>query len=249
MAARKASGNTDDSRATYEFDEMGSSSGSEGAGGGSSDSLIGAVNQAQQKAGDAVEQVRDQAGQMTDQIREQAKTRLTTQKDTLADSLKSVALSIRQTGQHLREDDQATIAQYADQAAERIEQFQRYIGNTDLAEITADVERLARRQPVLFIGGSLALGILAARFLKSSGRQATSGSYSGGQYAYGGERAKVYGLLPGEVGATGGSYDTASVGSYDATLPTDYTSTGAASYADVDAPDAPESWRSGDATS
>jgi hypothetical protein len=38
----------------------------------------------------------------------------------------------------------------------------------DVNEMLRDVQQFARRQPALFIGGSFAAGLLAARFLRSS---------------------------------------------------------------------------------
>jgi hypothetical protein len=53
-----------------------------------------------------------------------------------------------------------------------------------------DLENLARRQPALMIGGALLLGLIGARFLKSSERRGT-GRYGDGQ-RYGRERGLGY---------------------------------------------------------
>ena len=42
-----------------------------------------------------------------------------------------------------------------------------------------DAQRLARRQPALFVGGAFALGLLGARFLKSSSPEHRYAGYSG----------------------------------------------------------------------
>ena len=46
-------------------------------------------------------------------------------------------------------------------------------------------ELLARRQPALPIGAAFAVGIFAARFLKSSDRETAIQRYDGGGYGYG----------------------------------------------------------------
>ena len=54
-----------------------------------------------------------------------------------------------------------------------------------------DLENLARRQPALMIGGALVLGLIGARFLKSSERRSSGGRYGDGQ-RYGRERRFDY---------------------------------------------------------
>jgi len=132
----------------------------------------GIVDQAQQKAGQVVEQVQDKAGQVADQARQQATTQLDTQRERVGGTLQTVADAIRQTGQQLRDQDQGAIAQYADRAADQVERFYGYLGNRDVNQIVGDVERLARREPALFLGAAFAVGLIATRFLKSSGQQA-----------------------------------------------------------------------------
>lgn len=126
------------------------------------------ANQARHKASEVVDQVQEQAGQVADRARQQATSRLDDQKERATGSLTSVAQALRQTGQHLREQDQGLAGDYTDQAAERIEQFAGYLRRRDLNRLIGDAEDLGRRQPALFLGGAFALGLLGARFLKSS---------------------------------------------------------------------------------
>jgi hypothetical protein len=53
-------------------------------------------------------------------------------------------------------------------SAEQLERLSNNLRDKDVNELLQDAQRLARRQPALFIGGSFAVGLLAARFLKSS---------------------------------------------------------------------------------
>jgi hypothetical protein len=75
--------------------------------------------------------------------------------------------------------------------------------------LVGDVENFARRQPALFIGGALALGILAARFLKSSSQQgSTMRDYGyapnrGQQGSYGGYGTRGYGTPSSAPGRSG----------------------------------------------
>jgi hypothetical protein len=82
--------------------------------------------------------------------------------------MESVALALRQTGQHLQEQDQAALSGYAESAAEALERFSGYMSQRDINQMIGGVEDFARRQPMLFLGSTFALGLLAGRFLKSS---------------------------------------------------------------------------------
>jgi hypothetical protein len=91
----------------------------------------------------------------------------------LASGLGTVADTIRQVGSTLRETDEQTgitntAAQYGDSLAQQIEKISQYFERSDVRVMMRDVETFARRNPAVFIGGAFAVGLLAARFLKSS---------------------------------------------------------------------------------
>jgi len=131
------------------------------------------------KVGDVVSQTQEKAGEVVDQVKQQASTQIDTQKGRASEALGSVALAIRQTGTQLHDQDNAQIAQYADKAAEQIENLASYLRNTDISQMATQVERFARRQPALFLGGALALGLFGARFLKSSSQQTQGQDWQG----------------------------------------------------------------------
>lgn len=101
-------------------------------------------------------------------VREQATSQLNTQKNKATDGLGSVAHAVRDTTQRLRDEKHDTAARYVEQAADQIERFSDRLKNKDVGELLNDAQRLARRQPGLFVGGAFAIGLLGARFLKSS---------------------------------------------------------------------------------
>ena len=108
------------------------------------------------------------------QAKDKAVSLIGEQKANLATGITSVADSIRQIGENLRNDGGnnqiASLAgKYGDTLAEQVERFSHYVEESDLKEVARDVEQFARRNPALFVGGAFALGVLAARFLKSSG--------------------------------------------------------------------------------
>ncbi|HEY0876354.1 MAG TPA: hypothetical protein VGD94_22970 [Vicinamibacterales bacterium] len=124
---------------------------------------------------------------IVNRVREQANSQLNTQKNKATDRLGSVAHAVRETTQRLRDDNHDTVARYAEQAAEQIERLSQGLKNKDVGELMNDAQRLARRQPALFVGGAFTLGLLGARFLKSSQERNRGYDYSSGRdYASGG---------------------------------------------------------------
>lgn len=191
---------------------------------GSHGSSGGAMDQAKEKAGEVTDQVKETTGQLTEQLKEQATSQLAGQKERAAGSLGSVAQALRQTGDSLRTQDQPMVADYATRAADRVEEFSRMIRDKDVEEILGEVEGMARRQPALFIGGALILGMLGGRFLRASSerREATHGYGTRAVSTFGqtptpfepyrrGNREGItsgYGIRQGTTGGT--SYGTAS---------------------------------------
>ncbi len=133
---------------------------------------------------DVRHQAEDAASTLVDQAQETATTQLSSQKEKAASTLESVALSLRESGESLRQD-QPQIASLTDQAARRVEDISSYVREHDIKDFVSEAERLARREPLLFLGGALALGFVAARFLKASGGSGNSGrsQFDGGRGA------------------------------------------------------------------
>lgn len=123
------------------------------------------------QAQEVMEQTQQKAGAVVDQAKEQATSQLTTRKDQVAESLGTVAGALRESGKHLRQNEQHGFAQYADKAAERVEQFSGQLRGKDVPTMVRDLERYARRRPALFLGGAFVLGLLGARFLKSTAQR------------------------------------------------------------------------------
>jgi len=128
----------------------------------------GTGGEVKQQVSEVAGQVKEQAVQLKDQVAETATSKLEDQKTQATSSLGNVSEAIRQTGDQLRSNDQEAIAQYVDRAAEQLDQFTGYLQSRDMRQIVGDVEAFARREPALFLGGAFVLGLLGARFLKSS---------------------------------------------------------------------------------
>lgn len=142
-----------------------------------------------------VSQVKESGGKVASealgQVKEKAATKIDEQKTNLAQGLGSVAETIRQVGENLRgttggeSDVASTAAKYGDSLANQVEQFSNYLEKHNISDLLREVEGFARRNPAYFIGGAFALGLLGARFLKSSNpRQALMASDTGDQEVF-----------------------------------------------------------------
>ncbi len=139
--------------------------------------LRGNTTGAKDAAMDALSQAKDSTGKVASQalgqVQEKATSQIDKQKTNLAQGLGSVAESIRQMGDGLKNSGEQTgvgkfTAQYGSSLADQVEQLSSYLDRKEVGELVRDVETFARRNPAMFIGGAFVLGVLGARFLKSS---------------------------------------------------------------------------------
>ena len=116
-------------------------------------------------------------------IREQVNARLSSQKDRALDGVGGVTEAIRRTSQSLRDNQHDTIAQYLEQALGQVDRFAETMRQKDIKELMLGAQRLARRRPAVCVGSAFAIGLLSARFFKSSRPDDDEGtSYSGSDY-------------------------------------------------------------------
>ncbi|HEX8636894.1 MAG TPA: hypothetical protein VF692_02440 [Pyrinomonadaceae bacterium] len=166
-------GNLGGTSATGGASASGGGASEKGNSGGESLSLDSAKETAKETARGLIDTAKSTAGQAYGVATEKATTVIDERKGDLASGLTTVADTIRQVGSTLRETDEQTgitdtAAQYGDSLAQQIEKISQYFERSDVRVMVRDVETFARRNPAVFVGGAFALGILAARFLKSS---------------------------------------------------------------------------------
>jgi len=90
-------------------------------------------------------------------------------KSRMADQVRAIAGAMRSASDELRKNDQAGFAQAAQKLEQKVEQAAEFLRNKSPREMRDDLETAARREPIWFLGGAFMLGLLAARFLKSTG--------------------------------------------------------------------------------
>ena len=131
------------------------------------------VDSVKETAKGLYDQAKSTAGQAFGAATKRATEVLDEQKGTVAGGLTTVADTIKQVGDNLTTAEEPnkiteTAAKYTNSLAEQIENLSGYFERKDVRDMVRDVEGFARRYPAYFIGGAVALGFLAARFLKSS---------------------------------------------------------------------------------
>jgi len=152
----------------------------------SNQSGVGAVKeQIGEHVGPAADQVQEKAGQAFGQVRRQVTSQLDSQKEKAAEGLTQAADAVRQTSQQLRKNEQTgMVADYADDAAQTIERFAHFLNERDMGQLARDAEQFARQRPTMFLASAFTLGLVAARFLKSSPPQPQGMNTGYGQSPY-----------------------------------------------------------------
>lgn len=117
--------------------------------------------------GGLLDEAKNVASHLATEAKDEASSRVSSQKDRAAKSLSSVADALRGTKDEL-DGSIPAMGQYADKAADTVEQLSEYIRSKNVGELVDTVERFARRESALFLGGTAVLGLLAGRFLRSS---------------------------------------------------------------------------------
>jgi hypothetical protein len=135
----------------------GSEGANAGVGGGAREQVKQAKDKVVDQARTTIRDARERAGSTLSQGRRQA-----------ADQIGGIGSAFRRTSETLRQEDQARFADVADTVSRQIDRVADYLRESDGRTIARDVENLARRQPALVFAGAFALGLVAARFLKSS---------------------------------------------------------------------------------
>jgi hypothetical protein len=149
------------------------------------------AEQAQEKAGDLAAQAQPKIGEAQQRVRATVDQR----SSETGEQLRSVAEVMRHTSSELRSRGNDPHAKIAEQAADRIDRLGGYLTNADADQMLADVEDLARRQPLVVAAGGLIVGLAAARFLKASSER-RSGQHASNGFASREIAARPAAVLP-----------------------------------------------------
>ncbi len=89
-------------------------------------------------------------------------------KQRAAEQIGGVAEAVRSAARSLDRSQIPTAARYVDRAAEQVEDLARALRERRWGELIGDIEHVARRQPVPFVIGAVAVGFVIGRFLSIS---------------------------------------------------------------------------------
>ena len=149
----------------------------------------------------------NQSAGLMDRLRDGAASQLGAQKNRATDGVTSVAQAVRQSTQQLRDNRHETIARYVDQAVDGVERFANRLKEKDVNELVRDAQQFARRNPAVFVGTAFGIGVVAARFLKSSNR-GNAGEYGGWREHTSGYNPPYGSAAQRDYRSTGGSHLT-----------------------------------------
>jgi hypothetical protein len=122
----------------------------------------------QQKIEAAAETARQTGAEAARRTAEQGRAFLEEQQQQACEVMHDCSEAIHLAAQNLREKQDNHLASMADTLADRIEDSSNYFRNRSLQGMREDVEGFARRQPALFYGGLVVIGLGLSRFFKAS---------------------------------------------------------------------------------
>ena len=135
-------------------------------------------------ASDAAEFSKDTAQEIWNDAKEGVRSAVDERQHAAADQIEEFADTLRGAA---GADSSSPSAHMAVGAADALERISRTLRSKEVGTIVHDVESIARRQPALFLGAAVAVGFVAARFLKTGsghdGASAREASASSGTQA------------------------------------------------------------------
>ena len=125
-------------------------------------------SEVRERARELVNDAKETGQKLVSQAGARARTGIDDTKHRAARELGSVANALRGCGGDLGSQEDSMLAPYVERVADQVGRVANMLETRTVNEIARDVEDFARRNPAVFLGGCFAVGMLAARFLKSS---------------------------------------------------------------------------------
>jgi hypothetical protein len=121
------------------------------------------------------------AANLKQRIKQDGRDKIETGKRAAADQIAEIADAIDLAGSQL-DQSQPTLANYATQLANGVGTLATRLREDSIEDIYREVRQLATRHPGMFLLGSAAVGLVAARFMKASADETSIGSDEGLSY-------------------------------------------------------------------
>ena len=161
------------------------------------------AGQAKQKLGEMSQTVRQEAKNFASTARTRAGERVSGEvegrKQMVTSTLGDFAEAIRRAGDELGQRDQSMAAGLIRQAADGLESVSRNLADKSPEDMLHAVRDYGRRNPAVFIGGAIVVGLLLGRFVRS-----TSGEQFGETRSFADEDMDAGSFATGATGSTTG---------------------------------------------
>ena len=144
---------------------------------------------------------------MQDTAKEKLREQVDQRSTQAGQQVNTVAGDVRSVAEQLRTQGKDKPAQYAEQAADKVESAGRWLEQADGDQILRDVENFARRKPWAIAAGGLVLGLTASRFLKASSSERYRSSLSGEVGSNGQARSLAAEPMPSGAATTGARFE------------------------------------------
>lgn len=125
-----------------------------------------------------LQRVTEGASEAVAGAKQKGKAHLEAGKEAVAEQAESLAGAIGTAARQLEEQNQS-LAGYASELADSVGRLADSLRNRSLDELAADTQALARRNPTLFLLGSVAVGVALSRFMKASAKRSHAYGRSG----------------------------------------------------------------------
>lgn len=119
-----------------------------------------------QSAKSATEEVRESAKTMVQSAKGAVSDQVDAARATAASEVDGIASALRKAADELRDD--SPQSRTFRQLSTGLADFSDTIRGKDFSELTRDISAFARRNPVVFLGGAVLIGLAASRFAKAS---------------------------------------------------------------------------------
>jgi ElaB/YqjD/DUF883 family membrane-anchored ribosome-binding protein len=138
-------------------------------------------NEPQGMAGQAKEQVEAQAERVASRVSGQLRSQIDTRSTQVAEQIAPFARALHTAGTQLQDEGNSAAGRAGHRLADQVEQLSGYLQESHSDRLLSDLERFAGKRPWLAGGIGVAVGFLAARFLKASAesRYTASGRMTG----------------------------------------------------------------------
>ena len=126
----------------------------------------------------SVDRVKTDATEVMDKAKSAGREQIESGKRAAATQAEKVAGVIEQASSQLKESNLHTLADYTTELAAGIKNFSEGLQNRSVDELVTDIRDMARRNPTVFILGSVVVGIGISRFFKASSERRQQTRYS-----------------------------------------------------------------------